>query len=82
MSSMIGLSSIVWLLHVTGVRYQSINATTTMSLMLPAIDHSLVSQAARQDLAVLMATAVVVQKHETSTTYQSHMNWFEIWIEW
>jgi len=31
------------------------------------------SQAARQGLAVLMATAVVVLKHETSTTYQSHI---------
>jgi len=29
------------------------------------------SQAARQGLAVLMATAVVVLKHETSTTNQS-----------
>jgi len=30
-------------------------------------------QAAWQGLAVLMATAVVVLKHETSTTYQSHI---------
>jgi len=30
------------------------------------------SQPARQGLAVLMATAVVVLKHETSTTYQSN----------
>jgi len=30
------------------------------------------SQAARQDLAVLMASAVVVLKHETSTLRQSH----------
>jgi len=32
------------------------------------------SQAARQGLAVLMATAEVVLKHETSTTCQSHIN--------
>jgi len=31
------------------------------------------SQAARQGLAVLMASAIVVLKHETSTTYQSHI---------
>jgi len=31
------------------------------------------SQAARQGLAVLMASAVVVLKHETSTTYQIHI---------
>jgi len=31
------------------------------------------SQAARQGIAVLMATAEVVLKHETSTTYQSHI---------
>jgi len=38
-------------------------------------------QVARQGLAVLMATAVVVLKHETSTTYQSHIYeiyWFKI----
>jgi len=33
---------------------------------------SLSSQAARQGLAVLMASAVVVLKHETSTHRQSH----------
>jgi len=32
-----------------------------------------VIQATRQGLAVLMATAVVVLKHETSITYQSHI---------
>jgi len=32
-----------------------------------------ISQAARQGLAVLMATAEVVLKHATSTTYQSHI---------
>jgi len=37
------------------------------------IFRALISQAARQGLAVLMATAVVVLKHETSTTYQSHI---------
>jgi len=31
------------------------------------------SQAARQGLAVLMAAAVVVQKHENSITHQSHI---------
>jgi len=31
------------------------------------------SQAAWQGLAVLMASTVVVLKHETSTTYQSHI---------
>jgi len=31
------------------------------------------SQAARQGLAVLMATAEIMLKHETSTTYQSHI---------
>jgi len=31
------------------------------------------SQAAQQGLAVLMATAKVLLKHETSTTYQSHI---------
>jgi len=31
------------------------------------------SQGARQGLAVLLATAVVVLKHVTSTTYQSHI---------
>jgi len=32
-----------------------------------------ISQAARQDLAVLMASAVVVLKHETSTLRQRHI---------
>jgi len=31
------------------------------------------SQTARQGLAMLMATDVVVLKHETLTTYQSHI---------
>jgi len=31
------------------------------------------TQAARQGLAVLMASAVVVLKHKSSTTYQSHI---------
>jgi len=39
--------------------------------------HSRLSQAARQGLAVLMATAVVVLKHETSTIYQSHLHIYE-----
>jgi len=34
---------------------------------------SVISQAARQGLIVLMATAEVVLKHETSTTYQSQI---------
>jgi len=37
-----------------------------------AIASSLLSQAARQVLAVLMASASVVLKHETSTVRQSH----------
>jgi len=35
--------------------------------------HGARSQAAWQGLVMLMATAVVVLKHETSTTYQSHI---------
>jgi len=35
--------------------------------------HCTTSQAAWQGLAVLMATAVVVLKHDISTTYQSHI---------
>jgi len=35
--------------------------------------YTAISQAARQGFAVLMASAIVVLKHETSTTYQSHI---------
>jgi len=35
---------------------------------------ALLSQAARQGLAVLMATAEVGLKYETSTSYQSHID--------
>jgi len=37
-----------------------------------------ISQAAQQGLAVLMASVVVVLKHETSKT-QFYINWFQIW---
>jgi len=47
------------------------NDVTYVTRDVAAIDD--ISQAARQGLAVLMATAEVVLKHQTSTTYQSHI---------
>jgi len=39
---------------------------------MPSVLLLLISQAARQGLAVLMASAVVVLKHETSILHQRH----------